>query len=211
MKDDRYKNLKEENSKILEQLSPSYKALANIYIKKARGYATKTIDTEQKINDVLIELKDYDEQNLQKSIAIPSDTIYIENKIELLSKEFKDPNRWKTILWLIIIGICFIAWFVISIWMRQDTPNKTPQNFKYEIVDEEHIQVTWDEIELATEGYFVWMIDEDGKKYGNYEVKETTYIFKVDLTKEYTFYVKTIETVYLAESNEAIVKYTPNK
>ena len=211
MKDERYKNLRQENSQLLEQLSPSYKMLANTYIKKARGYATKTIDTEQKINDVLLELKNYDEQNLQKALAIPSDTVYIEGKIELLSKEFKDPNRWKTIIWLTVIGICFLAWFVISIWMRQDTKNQTPSNLKYEIVDTEHIQITWDGINLATEGYYVWMIDENGKKYGNYEVSDTTYIFKVDLTKEYTFYVKTRATDYLAESNEAVVKYIPNK
>ena len=207
MKNERYKELKDENNKIIETLLPMYQNIANTYIKKARGYAVRNIDTELKINDLLKKLEEYSEKNIQVDLVIPNQSKFIEENIALLSKEYKDPDRWKTVAWLIGIGIAFLAWFVISIWMRQETPNYTPTNLKYEIVDTDKIKISWDKGEFATEGYFVWMIDENGKKYGNYEVSETSYTFTVDLDKTYTFYVKTRETEFFGESADVSIKY----
>ena len=209
MKDERYKELKNENNKIIETLTPSYQQLANIYIKKARGYAVRNADTELKINDLLKKLEEYSEKNLQLEIVIPNQNKFIEENIQLLSKEYKDPDRWKTVVWLVGIGICFIAWFVISIFMRQETQNYSPQNLKYEIVETDKIKITWDKGEFATEGYFVWMIDDSGVKYGNYEVSENFYIFTIDQDKSYVFYVKTRATEFFGESAESSIKY-PN-
>lgn len=209
MKNERYSTLKKENDQLLSILSPSYQQLASIYVKKARGYAVKNEDTELKINDVLKKLEEYDNKNLQKTIAIPNDNIFIEENIQLLSKQYKDPNRWKTILWLVGIGICFIAWFAISIWMRQEKPNYTPSNLKYEIISNEEIKISWDKGEFATEGYYVWMIDEIGRKYGHYEVSETSYTFRIDVDKTYTFYVQARATEFFKESVPATIIY-PN-
>lgn len=207
MNDPRYKELKSNNDKIIETLSLSYQQLANIYVKKARGYAVRNSDTELKINDVLKKLEEYSEKSLQIDLVIPNQTLFIEENIQVLSKEYKDPDRWKTIVWLTVIGLCFIAWFAISIWMRQEKPNYTPENLKYELISEDTIKITWDKGEFATEGYYVWMIDETGKKYGNYEVSENSYIFNIDKEKTYTFYVKTRATEFFGESAEASIKY----
>lgn len=207
MKDERYKELRKENDGIVQILSTSYKRLAEIYVKKARGYAVRNSDTELKINDVLKKLEEYDNKSLQLNIAIPNETLFIEENISLLAKEYKDPDRWKTVIWLTVIGLLFLGWFVVSIWMRQEKPNYTPTNLKYEVISTDQIKISWDKGEFATEGYYVWMIDETGKKYGNYEISENSYIFTIDLDKTYTFYVKTRATEFFGESAEASIKY----
>lgn len=208
MKDNRYQELKKENNEILSHLTLSYQALANIYIKKARGYACKTVDTELKIQDVLKKLEDYSIRNVSINIVIPSETEFIESNISNLSKEVKDPNRYKTIIWLSIIIIAIIAWFVLSIWMKSETPNQSPQNLTIEIVESNKIKVTWDENKWATEGYYVWYVDSKNQKYGKYSIKENEFIITIEQNKSYTIYVQTIETEYFGESDPSEIKYS---
>lgn len=207
MKDNRYQELKKENNEILSHLTLSYQALANIYIKKARGYACKTVDTELKIQDVLKKLEDYSIRNVSINIVIPSETEFIESNISNLSKEVKDPNRYKTIIWLSIIIIAIIAWFVLSIWMKSETPNQSPQNLTIEIVESNKIKVTWDENKWATEGYYVWYVDSKNQKYGKYSIKENEFIITIEQNKSYTIYVQTVETEYFGESDSSEIKY----
>lgn len=207
MRDLRYKNLKEENDKILLQLTGKYQHLANIYIKKARGYAVKNIDTEMKINDTLLELDDYDSRNVSYENAITNDNLFIENHIELLSKELKDPNRWKTILGLTLIALFIILWGIISIWMRQETPGKSPQNLSVEKISNTQVKVKWDEVDFATEGYFVWKVDSQGHVEGKYHTLMLEYIFDVEPNNNYTFYVQTKKTQYLGESKAVSIEY----
>lgn len=207
MKDNRYQELKNENNEILSHLGPTYQNIANIYIKKARGYATKTIDTELKIQDVLKKLEDYDFRNVSISSVIPSDTVFIEDNVSKLSKELKDPNRYKTIIWLVVIALVIIAWFVLSIWMKSDTSNLSPTNVTYELISPTKIKIKWDENKLATEGYYVWYVDSNNVKKGKYETINTEFIFTIEEGKSYTFYVQTIKTEYLAESDPSMLKY----
>lgn len=207
MKDNRYQELKKENNEILSHLTLSYQALANIYIKKARGYACKTVDTELKIQDVLKKLEDYSIRNVSINIVIPSETEFIESNISNLSKEVKDPNRYKTIIWLSIIIIAIIAWFVLSIWMKSETPNQSPQNLTIEVVESNKIKVTWDENKWATEGYYIWYVDSKNQKHGKYSIKENEFIITIEQNKSYTIYVQTIETEYFGESDPSEIKY----
>ncbi len=209
MKDERLIELKKENDKILEILSPSYKQIGQIYIKKARSYAVKSVDTELKINDVLKRLEEYSEKNLQRNIAIPNETSFIEDNIKLLSKEYKDPDRWKTILWVSFLAICIIAWFVISILMRRVKPNTPPTNLKVEPVSITELKLSWDKVDLATEGYYVWIMEENNKDQEEryYHTLETNYTFKIEPNKTYILYVKTVETEYLGESEKVYITY----
>lgn len=209
MKDNRYQELKKANNEILNHLSLSYQNVANIYVKKARGYACKTIDTELKIQNVLKKLEDYDFRHVTINIAIPSETEFIESNIANLSKQIKDPNRYKTIIWSVIILSSIVAWFVISIWLKSETPNQSPQNFTYEVLSDTKIKLKWDENSWATEGYYVWYIDNNNKKYGKYETLETEFIITIEKDKTYTIYVQTIKTEYLGESDPSIINY-PN-
>lgn len=211
MKDTRYNELKVKNNQTIQNLSDSYQKVALIYTKKARGYAVKNCDTEIKIEQVLDTLASFDERRVAFSIAIPNESSFIEERIAELSKAVKDPDRVKSIVIVSLLVLAILAWFVISIWMRQETPLQRPTNLKYEIIEENKIKITWDEVEFATEGYFVGMIDENGIRKGDYEVSECSYVFTVDLTKRYTFYVNARKTDLLAESKTSEITYPSNQ
>lgn len=207
MRDSRYKNLREENDKIVMQLTGKYQHLANTYVKKARGYAIKNIDTEMKINDTLLELDDYVTRNVSYENVIPNDSSFIESHVNLLSKELKDPNRWKTILGLTLIGLFILVWVIISIWMRQETPGKPPKNLSIEKISNTQVKVSWDEVDFATEGYLVWKVDSNGHVEGKYHTLMLEYTFDVEENLNYTFYVQTKKTEYLGESKAASIEY----
>lgn len=208
MKDNRYIEIKKENDNTLSHLSPSYNRIAGIYVKKARGYAVKSVDTELKIKDVLTKLEDFDMRNVQYNIAIPDETTFVESNVKELSKQLKDPNRVKSIIGISIIILAIIAWVVISIWMRRETPNQTPQNVKCEEISPTSIKVSWDNNQYASEGFYVLCVSEDGQRYGYYHTIETTYTFNnLDTGETYTFYVKTVETEFFAESEDAVITF----
>lgn len=209
MKDNRYQEIKKENDLTISHLSNAYQRLATTYTKKARGYAVKNTDTELKIQGVLAKLEDYDMRNILINIAIPNEAEFIEGNIKELSKQVKDPNRWKTILGISIIGLVIVAWFVINIWMKKESPNQTPQNLRIEVISETQIKLSWDVNNFATEGYYVWKVDNTNKKDGPFEISENEYIFIVEKNKTYTFYVQTIPTDIFDKSAEAQIKY-PN-
>lgn len=211
MKDNRYIELKKENDEILIHLSPAYNHLGTIYIKKARGYAVKSVDTELKIKDVLLKLEDFDMRNVQYNIAIQDETLFIESNVKELSKQVKNTERTKAIIGISLIVLAIISWFVISIWMRQDTPNEAPQNVVCEKVSESSIKVSWDQGSFASEGYLVMALCSDGTKLGYYHTIDTSYTFlELDTNKVYTFYVKTVETELFDESPDSQVVYNPS-
>lgn len=210
MKDSRYLEIKKENDTLISHLTGSYQKIAIIYIKKARGYASKTIDTEMKIQDTLKVLEDYDIRKVGYHSAISDETTFIEGNIAKLSKQTKDPDRMKTIISLSLIVIFIIAWVVISIWMRQDTKAYPPQNVVCEIEEENQIKVSWDKSNFASNGYYVWVEDLNGNiKEGKYNVMEEQYIFTLDITQSYMFCVQVKETDFLALSNPTKVKFNP--
>jgi len=207
MKDTRYKELREENNLLLNNLSGEYYRLGNIYIKKARGYAVKSVDTELKIADCLKILEDYSYRHVDYHSVISSDTAFIEENIQKLSKELNDPNRKKTIFALSLIVLFIIVWVIISIWMRKETPNEAPKNLKLEKVSNTEVVLSWDLVEFATEGYYVWQIDDDGNIYGKYHTLKLEYTFEIEDGKSYTFYIQTKKTELLAESSVVSIKY----
>lgn len=211
MKDKRYTELKNQNNETLKHLSPAYQNIANIYVKKARGYAIKSVDTELKIQIVLSKLEDFDMRNVKYNIAIPNDTEFVEGNIKELSKQVKNPDLVKSIVGISIIVVAILAWVVISVWMRQETPNQAPTNFICEKVSDTQIKISWDKGEFATEGYYVKYKTEDGIEKGFFHTLETSYIFvDMDTSKTYTFYLKTRETNLFGESELISIKYTPN-
>ena len=54
-KKERYKELIKENNNVLNALSDDYRKVGYNYVKKARGYAVKSLDTEIRIKEVLEE------------------------------------------------------------------------------------------------------------------------------------------------------------
>lgn len=207
MKDTRYNDLKKENNNIVTTLTGDYQRIANIYIKKARGYAIANLDTEMKINDCLKSLEEYMYKGVNYHSVILSDTDFVESHIQLLSKEFHDPNKVKSIIGISLIVLFIIIWTVISIWMRQKTPSKAPENLRIERVSNTKVLLKWDEVDLATEGYYVWREDSSGNIFGKFHTLKLEYQFEVKEGEKYTFYIQTKKTEYLAESKVVKIEY----
>ena len=112
----RYQQLRKENDQTLSYLGDSYNRVATIYVKKARGYASKTEDTEVKIRNVLDTLKTWDESRININVVIPNESEFIETHVKELSKKYKDPDMIKGAIWLTVIIACCIAWVVITNW-----------------------------------------------------------------------------------------------
>lgn len=210
MKDNRYIEIKKENNEIVNHLTGEYQRIANIYIKKARGYAVKNIDTEMKINDTLKVLEEYDYKKVSFYSVFENESDFIDLNIQKLSKQVKDPDRIKTIIGVSLIVLFIVAWFVISFKMKQTPVAPSVDNIKYELVTDTKIKITWDAQNIATNGYYVWLEDSNGDIQGKYNVMEETYTFTIDKNKTYTFYVQIKKTDYFAASIPTELIYEGN-
>lgn len=210
MKDNRYNEIKKENNGIVNHLTGEYQRIANIYIKKARGYAIKNIDTEMKINDTLKTLEEYDFKKVSFFSVFANESEFIDLNIQKLSKQVKDPDRIKTVIGVSLIVLFIVAWFAISFKMKQTPVAPSVENLKYEFITDTKIKIIWDEQNIATNGYYVWLEDSNGNIQGKYNVMEETYIFTIDKTQTYTFYVQIKKTDYFASSIPTELVYEGN-
>ncbi len=211
MDNKRYKEIKKENDLIVSHLTGNYQRIAYIYIKKARGYAIKNIDTEMKIQDVIKLLEENDFTKMPFHLVITDENEFINNNIQKLSKQVKDPDRIKTIVGVSLIALFIIAWTAISIWMRQDAKAPKVQNVKYELITDTSIKITWDEHNLASNGYYIWMEDNKGNILeGKYSIREENYIFTIEKNKEYNFFIQVKKTDYFDVSDPVKLKYVPS-
>ncbi len=205
----RYQQLKKENDLLLSYLGDSYQHLATIYVKKARGYAVPSEDTEIKIKLVLTELTKYDEEGIHITQVIPSETEYIEKNIRLLSKKYKDPDRIKGIIWVCIIIIASIAWIAIGKYFAQSVSYDSPKEFHIARVVEKNdkLEITLKWREVANANSYVVYYETDNNKSAERTVDTTEYTFTIEKGKTYTFYVYTKNNSVFGSSDPTSVIY----
>ncbi len=159
----RYKELIKENDNAILQLSEDYQVIANAYTKKARGYGTKSLDTEVRIKEVIEELISFDEQHLDKNEAIGNMTDYIENNIKKIAKAPGRANKIKEIIAVSIFILLIAGYFVLNTWLNRKRPLAAPTDITIDLDEEGCFKLTWTYNVLATEGYEV-IIYKDGEK-----------------------------------------------
>lgn len=223
---ERYKQLKIENDEKLSTLVDSYHFIGHTYLLKARGYATKNLDTEARIKDVLDELLSFCERGIPAPMAIPNTSEYVEGKIKLLTKASTKNEKVKSIIWTVVTFTILIGFVLFGLWMREGNYLDKPQNIKHTKVDNALV-IEWDKVENANAGYSVYYEELSGTKSEIKQVdqtnteKVTLIIEGLDLSKTYTFYIYANEVstqnayvektvlYYQSETTEYI--YTPGE
>jgi hypothetical protein len=208
--DSRYIQLKKENNQICSYLGDSYKNIADIYIKKARGYASKSVDTEIKIKEVLEELKGFDDASIPQSVSIPNISNFIENRISKLSKKYRDLEQIKGIIAVVILIAVCIAWVAVGNYFSRTVYLDEPTNFAVSVVNDNKVTLTWDTVELAEE-YVIYYKDSTGKMSATRTISTNTYTFELEYNKTYTFYLYAKETSSIAASNTISITYELKK
>lgn len=217
----RYKQLIKENNQTMTYLSYSYQRIANNYIKKARGYGVKSIDTEVKIKVVLEELSSYDQKNIDANIAIPNMTNYIEQHIQELSKAPNISFKIKEIVAVGILIILIVGYYVINCQFNKKKPLAAPQDVVISVIgDNQHFYLEWTHNPLAQNGYKVTIRNKETNELiktisiakrvideKRQECNLTDIIYNPDII--YVFEIKTQETQNYGESEIATYIY-PN-
>lgn len=217
----RYKQLIKENNQTMTYLSDSYQRIANNYIKKARGYGVKSIDTEVKIKVVLEELSSYDQKNIDANIAIPNMTNYIEQHIQELSKAPNISFKIKEIVAVGILIILIAGYYVINCQFNKKKPLAAPQDVVISVIGEnQHFYLEWTHNPLAQNGYKVTIRNKETNEViktisiakrvideKRQECNLTDIIYNPDII--YVFEIKTQETQNYGESEIATYIY-PN-
>lgn len=201
----RYKQLKEENNQLLNQLGDSYQRIALIYVKKARGYAVRNEDTEVKIRDTLHILKNFSDDGAICSIAIPHESEFIESRVALLSKQYKDPDMIKGGIILAIIIIVAIGWYIVGEYLSREVYYSTPQNVQATILDDGQVEISWNQVVYANEYNIYYIVDNNQSAI--YKTDQTKYSFILDKNKEYTFYIYVPGNDLFNQSEFAIYTY----
>lgn len=218
----RYKELIKENNIELSYLNDSYQKIANVFVKKARGYGVKSLDTEVKIKEVLKELSSYNEKNIDVNLAIPNMTTYIEENMKTISKAPSNKDRIKEIIAVSIFILVIIGYFVVNAMLKKKVPLEAPSDAIVEVLydsenNTDYFYLEWAYDVNATEGYNL-TIKIDGQI-----VKETVVIKNVDTetnrqcvilkdviydsSKTYIFEISTAPTDTYEESDITTVSY----
>lgn len=217
---ERYKELIKENNETIKYLSNSYQSIAYTYIKKARGYAIKSLDTEVKIKKVLEELSNFDEKHIDVHLAIPNMSIYIESHVQYLSKAVANKYKVKEIIAVTIFLLILVGYFVANFYLNKKVPLSTPTNVNIAVMPNQNncFYLTWDHNELATNGYYL-IIYEDDEKIKEVDVKKQVdtntnkQYFKTDIVykdgKRYKFEIKT-EATNEYKASDIVIIYYPN-
>lgn len=153
---ERYKQLKKENDELLSYLSESYKKIGTAYLKKARGYAVKSLDTEVRIKEVLEELTSFDEKSLDANIVISNMTEYIESNINKLSKAPKSSITIKEVIAVSLFIAAILAYFAFDLFLNKKTEHFEPTNIEVSLArskGEDVLFIKWDYNQFASDGY----------------------------------------------------------
>ncbi len=201
----RYQELKKENNDLINQLGDSYLRLADIYVKKARGYGVKSEDTEVKIRDTLYILKKYSDQGALCNVVIKNESEFIEERVKLLSKQYKDPEMLKGAIILGILVILAIAWVGVSKYLSRQVYFETPTSFKVSNVENNNITLSWNSVMYASEYSIYYSVDNNSSS--TYYTDKCEYTFTLEKGKTYTFYLYVGETDLFGKSEVVSVTY----
>lgn len=215
----RYKQLIKENNQTMTYLSDSYQRIANNYMKKARGYGVKSIDTEVKIKSVLEELTSYNEKNIDANIAIPNMTDYIEQHIQELSKAPNISFKIKEIIAVGILIILIAGYYIINCQFNKKRPLAAPQDVVISVIgDNQHFYLEWTHNPLAQNGYRITIKNKETNEViktisiakrvideKRQECNLTDILYNPEIT--YIFEIKAQETQNYGESEIASYTY----
>ena len=201
----RYQELKKENDQLLNSLGDSYLRVATIYLKKARGYGVKSEDTEVKIRDTLYILKKYSDEGALCNVVIKNESEFIEERIKLLSKQYKDPEMMKGAIILGIIVICSIAWVVVGKYLSRQVYFEKPTGFIVSEVVDNKVTLTWNSVMYAKEYSIYYKVE--GESSSTYYTEKCEYSFVLEKGKTYTFYLYVDENDLFGKSEEVSVTY----
>ena len=204
----RYQELKKENDQLINNLGDSYLRIANIYVKKARGYAVKNEDTEVKIRDTLYILKKFSDDGALCNVVIKNEFEFIESRIALLSKQYKDPEMIKGGIILAVLIIVCIGWVAVKKYLSRKVYYEKPTSFIVSKVEDNKVTLTWEKVALALE-YSIYY-EEEGKTSATYYSEKCEYTFTLEYGKTYTFYVYVAADDLFGKSEESSVTYTLN-
>lgn len=202
----RYLELKKENNELLNQLSDSYFRLAEIYIKKARGYGVKNEDTEVKIRDTLYILKKYSDEGAICNVVIKNESEFIEERVKLLSKQYRDPDMIKGTIILVILILLGIAWVVVGKYLSRKVYFEAPSGFEVSNVDENKVTLKWNSVVYASEYSLYYKVDNNSSS--TYYTEKCEYTFTLEQGKTYTFYLCVTENSLFGKSEEISITYT---
>lgn len=209
---ERYRELKKENDEKVASLIDSYHFIAHTYVLKARGYAEASLDTEARIKDVLDELLDFCDKGILAPMAIPNTTEYINNKILLLAKKSNTGQKVKSIIWTTVFFVFIASFIIFGLWLRKGNYLDKPQNVSHSVTTNEII-IEWDKVRSATLGYAIYYVDANGTEsehidvsQGGEEQTRITYVYNLDPSKGYTFYIY-CKDVVKGEGEEMVVLY----
>lgn len=213
---ERYKQLKKENDDRVASLVDSYHFIAHTYVLKARGYAEASLDTEARIKDVIDELYDFCDKGMLAPMAIPNTTEYINSKMTVLAKKKNTGEKAKSIIFSVIFFTFLGAVVIFGLVLRGFNYLDEPKNIEVTPIGGS-LQVSWDKIDQATQGYTVYYIDENGEQSELFTVDQpaddktrVSTIINLDPTKEQTIYVYAND-ITTTDAGEIIYLYKASK
>ena len=204
----RYQELKKENDQLLNTLGDSYLRLATIYIKKARGYAVRSEDTEVKIRDTLYVLKKYSDEGALCSVVIKNESEFIEERVALLSKQYRDPEMIKGGIILAVLIVACVGWVAVSKYLSRKVYYEAPSSFIVSNVEGNKVTLTWQNVPLAQKYSIYYETDKETSS--TYYTEKCEYTFTLNYGKTYTFYVYVEADDVFGKSEESSVTYTLN-
>lgn len=204
----RYKQLKKENDQLLNTLGDSYQRVATIYIKKARGFAVKNEDTEVKVRDTLYLLKKHSDEGAICSVVIKNESEFIEERIKLLSKQYKDPDMIKGAIILAVLVVLSIGWVAVSKYLSRQVHFEKPTALKISKVENNKVTLSWNAVMYAKE-YSIYY-EVEGETSSTYYTEKIEFTFTLEENKTYTFYVYVGENDLFGKSETSSISYTLN-
>lgn len=212
---ERYKQLVKENNDRMKTFGQEYASVAQTYLKRARGYAAKTIDNENKIKKTLESLALNELHQVNLHVLIPNLTNYIELEVAKLSKKVVNrKEQIQSIVAITILMLVFLSWIIVDIAFRKTTPLQTPQNLAITELENNQVRVQWDAVPNASNGYCIYY-EKEGIAYTKQEIVATSAILTFPTDKgTYTIYLyakkvtySTFERTLFDESSKASITY----
>ncbi len=214
MDEKRYHELVKITKQMIQPLTSGYQDIAKSFIKRARGYGAHSIDNELKIQETIRELQRLSEARASVNIVIPSRTEFIDSNISKLSKKVHSSETTKSVFAVTILLLVVAVWVFFDLRFKKTPQLAMPSNLQIIELTEGEIQVTWDPVINANNGYCIYYASSS-EVYSKKEISENKAVLKMpEKSDTYTIYVYAREITYsteirtlYAQSDSATIQY----
>ena len=158
--------------------------------------------------DITIEIKSVNSRFFDCNVKLPRAYNFIEERIKLLSKQYKDPELIKGTIIFIVFIVLTIGWVVVGQYLSRKVYFETPESLIVSNVEENKVTLSWDSVMYAKEYSIYYVVD--GNTSSTYYSEKCEFTFTLEDNKTYTFYVYVQANDLFGKSNEATVTYTLN-